>query len=51
MKPGRPPFPPEQRKTERIEVRVTAADLARIDAARGAETRSDYLARLAREAS
>jgi hypothetical protein len=46
---GRPPLPAGIKKTCRVEVRVTHDELAQIDNARGAETRSDYLARLARE--
>jgi uncharacterized protein (DUF1778 family) len=32
---GRPPKPPEERQTERLEIRLTAADLKSIEAAAG----------------
>lgn len=50
LRAGRPRLPVGDKKTCRIEVRVSSADLAKIDSDRGTESRSDYLARLAREA-
>ena len=44
---GRPPKPAADKASERVEVRITPAQLAQLDRDRGAESRSAYLARRA----
>ena len=44
---GRPPKPAADKSSERVEIRITPAQLAQLDHDRGAESRSSYLARRA----
>lgn len=47
--PGRPPLPPEQRRTARVEVWLTQAELERLDALAGpGEKRADTVRRVLR---
>jgi hypothetical protein len=43
-RPGRPPIPPEELRVCRVEVRLTAAELALLDGLRGDYGRSFFLA-------
>lgn len=44
---GRPKRPPATKQGHKVAVYLTADQVAALDAARGAETRSAYLARMA----
>lgn len=51
---GRPPKPPEDRQTARLEIRMTDAELQRIEAAAGGKTSTwsrDVLVRAAKRAT
>ena len=44
---GRPPKPAADKSSERVEIRITPAQLAQLDRDRADESRSAYLARRA----
>ena len=45
--PGRPPLPVEDARRHRVRVYLDDAEVAALDARRGAESRSEWIARVA----